>query len=276
MDSSQKIAQTRRGPIEYRVEGKGVPIMVLNGGHCSRRTRLSHERLARNGFLVLTPSRPGYDATPANVGRTAQEAADSFVFLLDYLAIARVDVIGISAAGPTALAFAQRHANRIRRLVLESAVTLPWDARTKLGAKLVFGAAEQITWAAMRRFVRLAPKAAVHTMLLELTTLNVREVVGNLSDDDFAFVTRMIETSQSGSGFLNDIEHEVGGLGDIACPTLAMYSAHDKAVSPENAIRLADAMPKCLTYATQADCHLLWIGKSANEVWDRRLEFLTT
>lgn len=72
--------------------------MVLNGGHCSRETRLSHEKLAENGFSVLTPSRPGYDSTSSDVGKSTQEAADALAALLDRLQIAIVDVIGISAA----------------------------------------------------------------------------------------------------------------------------------------------------------------------------------
>jgi len=56
---SQKIVVTAKGQIEYRLEGSGPVIMVLNGGHCSRDSRLSHERLAQEGFSVLTPSRPG-------------------------------------------------------------------------------------------------------------------------------------------------------------------------------------------------------------------------
>ena len=112
------IARTTNGPIEYRLEGKGPTIMVLNGGHCSRDTRLSHERLAEHGFSVLTPSRPGYDNTPSYVGKSAQAAADALAALLDILQVAAVDVIGISAAGPTALAFAQHHPDRTRKVIL--------------------------------------------------------------------------------------------------------------------------------------------------------------
>jgi pimeloyl-ACP methyl ester carboxylesterase len=96
-----QIAHTPKGPIEYRLEGAGPAVMVLNGGHCSRDTRLSHEKLAKEGFAVLTPSRPGYDDTPATVGRSAQAAADALASLLDHLAIPQVAVIGISAAGPS-------------------------------------------------------------------------------------------------------------------------------------------------------------------------------
>jgi pimeloyl-ACP methyl ester carboxylesterase len=275
MEGNQRIARTDKGPIEYRLEGTGAPIMVLNGGHCSRRTRLSHERLARSGFLVLTPSRPGYDGTPAEIGRSAQDAADCLDALMETLGIPRLDVIGISAAGPTALAFAQRYPNKIRRLVLESAVSLPWDERTKRGSRLVFGSAERMTWAAMRAFVHIAPKAAVRTMLLGLTTLDAASVVRGMGAADLAYVVRMIETSRSGRGFLNDIEHQVSDVSGIGCPTLAMYTRHDKTVRPENALRLAREMSECEVYDTLADCHLIWIGKGADAVWNRRLEFLT-
>jgi pimeloyl-ACP methyl ester carboxylesterase len=141
------IANTPYGSIEYRLEGNGPLVMVLNGGHCSRDTRLSHERLAQHGFTVLTPSRPGYDDTPASVGRSAQTAGDALAALLDSLGIAQVSTIGISAAGPTALAFAQRHPKRSRDVVLESAVAMPWDGRVKRGARLAFGRMERLTWA---------------------------------------------------------------------------------------------------------------------------------
>src|SRR5262245_19827169 len=58
------IARTAKGPVEYRLEGSGPAVVVLNGGHCSRDSRLSHERLAGCGCYFLTPSRPGYDSTP--------------------------------------------------------------------------------------------------------------------------------------------------------------------------------------------------------------------
>jgi pimeloyl-ACP methyl ester carboxylesterase len=103
------------------------------------------EQLAEYGFSILTPSRTGYDDTPAGVGKTAQEAADALAALLQTLDISTADVIGISAAGPTALAFARRYPRKIRKLVLESAVTTPWDERAKRRARILFGRAERVT-----------------------------------------------------------------------------------------------------------------------------------
>jgi pimeloyl-ACP methyl ester carboxylesterase len=204
---SQQIANTALGPIEYLLEGIGPTILVLNGGHCSRDTRLSHERLAQDGFSVLTPSRPGYDSTPSSVGKSAQAAADALAALLDTLQIKTVAVIGISAAGPTALAFAQRHPSRTRKLILESAMTTDWDAQTKRRARLGFGRAEKVTWAFMHLLLKRFPKLLIKILLHDLTVLKVDEVLKRLTEADLDFIKRMLQTSRSGTGFVNDIEH---------------------------------------------------------------------
>jgi pimeloyl-ACP methyl ester carboxylesterase len=260
--------------MDYRLEGTGPVVIVLNGGHCSRRTRLSHKGLAAHGYTVLTPSRPGYDATPAGTGRTAQAAADALCALLDSLQVEAAHVVGISAAGPTALAFAQRHPGRTRKLILESAVTLPWEAGLKRGSRLVFGRAERLTWALVKATLRIAPAAMLRTMLRPLTTLPVEAVLRRLSPADTLFVRRMIEASQSGQGFVTDIEHEVDELSSIHAPVLALYSPHDRAVPPRHVERLRREIPQTVALAVPADTHLLWIGPHAVEVWQARLAFL--
>lgn len=271
---AQQVAPTARGPIEYRLEGRGPVVMVLNGGHCSRDTRLSHERLAAHGFSVLTPSRPGYDATPARVGRSAPEAAGALAALLEALGIPEVAVIGISAGGPTALAFARQHPGRTRRLVLESAVTLPWDAALKRRARLLFGRAEGLTWALVRLGLRVAPGPTLRAMLQELTTLPAGEVLARMAPADLAFVRAMLATSRSGEGFLLDLEHTAERIADIAAPALILYSPHDASVPQAHALRAARELPQCALAAVPADSHLIWIGPHAEEVWRRRLAFL--
>jgi len=270
----QNIAKTAKGPIEYRLEGSGPTIMVLNGGHCSRDTRLSHERLIEHGFSVLTPSRPGYDSTPSYVGKSAQAAADALAALLDILQIAVVDVIGISAAGPTALAFAQHHPSRTRKLILESAMTIDWDEQTKKRSRIGFGRAEKVTWAFMHLMLKLFPKMMIKALLHDLTVLDVDEVIKRMTEDELTFIKRMLQTSRSGTGFMNDIEHRVDNLVAITRPVLAMYSPNDKTVSPKNARRVASEVASCELYEVPSDTHLIWIGKSANDVWQKRLWFL--
>lgn len=271
---TQKIAQTARGSIEYRLEGSGPTILVLNGGHCSRETRLSHEKLAEHGFSVLTPSRPGYDSTPSEVGKSAQEAADTLAALLDTLGIQAVDVIAISAAGPTGLAFAQQYPDRLRRLILESAITTDWDEKVKKRAYLGFGRAAKGTWLLLHGALKLFPTLIIKILLHDLTTLDVNTVLRRMTPNDLAFVKRMLQTSQASTGFINDIEHKVMNLATIKKPVLAMYSPNDATVLPKNAQRIANEIATSELYEVPSDTHLIWIGNSAQDVWQKRLAFL--
>jgi pimeloyl-ACP methyl ester carboxylesterase len=271
---TQNFARTSKGLIEYRFEGSGPAIIVLNGGHCSRDTRLSHEKLTEHGFSVLTPSRPGYDGTPSEVGKCAQAAADALAALLDTLQISTVDVIGISAAGPTALAFAQQHPSRLRKLILESAVATDWDEHTKSRSRIGFGVAAKVTWAVMHIVLQLFPTVIIKVLMHDLTVLDVNMVIKRMSQDDLSFVKRMIQTSQASTGFLNDIEHRVDNLATITNPVLVMDSPNDGTVSPKNAQRLASEISTCELYEVPSDTHLIWIGNSAKDVWKKRLSFL--
>jgi pimeloyl-ACP methyl ester carboxylesterase len=271
---AQRIAETAKGPIEYRFEGSGSTVVVLNGGHCSRETRLSHEKLTEYSFSVLTPSRPGYDSTPSEVGKSAQAAANALAALLDTLQISTVDLIGISAAGPTALAFVQQQPNRVRKLVLESAVTTDWDEQTIRGSRLVFGRAAKVTWAIMHIMLKLFPIVIIKALLHDLTVLDANMVIKRMSPDDLVFIKRMIQTLQASTGFLNDIEHKVDNLAAITKPVLVMYSPNDGTVSPRNARRIASEISTCELYEVPSDTHLIWIGNSAKDVWQKRLSFL--
>jgi len=271
---TQTIAQTEKGPIEYRFEGHGPTVVVLNGGHCSRESRLSHEKLIEHGYSVLTPSRPGYDSTPSDVGKSAQAAADALAALLETLQISTVDVIGISAAGPTALSFVQQHPGRVRKLILESAVATDWDEQTKRRSRIPFGRFAKVTWLAMHTMLKLFPTVIIKALLHDLTVLDVNMVVKRMSQDELTFLKRMIQTSQPSTGFLNDIEHKVNNLATSTKPVLVMYSPNDKTVSPNNARRVAGEIATCELFEVPSDTHLIWIGTSAKEVWNKRLLFL--
>lgn len=280
----QQIADTVVGPIEYRLErgqpelsGQSCPVvLVLNGGHASRDSRFGHEKLTSEGFTVLTPSRPGYDDTPPTVGKTAQAAADAMVALLDALDIDRVDVIGISAAGPTALALASRRPDRVRRLVLECAMTLPWKPAIKRRASRLFGPSQGFTWAMVRGLLKVAPRLTMKAMLAEMTTKDPGEVLQRMSAEEQAFVRQVFMTARSGQGFVLDLEHEVSDLSGIEVPVLVMYSPHDKTVPPSHAERIRDEVPGAELVSVPSDSHFIWIGPCAEQVWQQRLDFLCT
>jgi pimeloyl-ACP methyl ester carboxylesterase len=184
------------------------------------------------------------------------------------------DMIGISAAGPTALAFVQQYPSRVRKLILESAVTTDWDPQTKRRSRLGFGRAAKVTWAVMHLILKLFPTMIIKVLMHDLTVLDVNMVFKRMSPDDLAFVKRMLQTSQASTGFLNDIEHKVENLATITKPVLVMYSPNDGTVSRKNAQRIASEVATSELYEVPSDTHLIWIGDSAKDVWQKRLSFL--
>src|SRR6266516_460086 len=118
------IAQTEKGPIEYRVVGQGPAVLVLNGGHTHCTSLLGHQRFfVDHGYQLIIPSRPGYGNTPSSTGRTAEAFADALIALLDQLQLEQLIVLGISAGGCTALQLAGRAPSRVSKLILQNAVT---------------------------------------------------------------------------------------------------------------------------------------------------------
>jgi pimeloyl-ACP methyl ester carboxylesterase len=237
------MAQAPHGPIEYRLTGSGPVVMVLKGGHSSRDTHLGHERLAQHGFAVLEPSRPGYDRTPATVGRSAQAAADALAELLDVLRIDRVRLIVISAAGHTGIELARRHPERIDRIGFESAVSLPWPATTRRGGRLLFGPLQPAVWGAVRTGLRLAPSLTLRALLAPLTTLHTGQVVREMDPATRERYVAAYRSLWSGRGFVCDLEHDSPSTLPLRQQALILSGAHDPSVRSAHVDRLAMLCP---------------------------------
>jgi pimeloyl-ACP methyl ester carboxylesterase len=249
-------------------------VVVLKGGHCSRDTRLGHERLAEHGFTVLEPSRPGYDTTPGRVGCSAQAAADALAELLDTLEITRARLIAISAAGHTGIELARRHAQRIDRVSFECAVALPWSAWTRRGGRVLFGPLGPVVWGAVRTGLRFAPAATLRVQFGPLTTLDPGPVVRDMDPAIRARLVDVYRSLWSGAGFACDLGHDSPSNVPVAQPALILSGTHDRSVPPAHGARLAELCRDHERVEVDAESHFIWFGRAADEVWERRLAFL--
>lgn len=275
MDSGHRsIAVTPPGPIEYRRTGSGPVVLVLQGGHGTRDTRLGHERLAEHGFTVVEASRPGYDSTPVSVGCSAQDQADALAQLLDTLGIGQAHLVAISAAGHVGIELARRHPDRIDRLSFESAVALPWSAGMQRGGRILFGPLQGLVWGATRASLRVAPSAGLRLQLTQQTTLDAGEVVRGMDDETRDHYLAAFRSLWSGRGFACDLGHDSPSDAPILQPTLILRGAHDRPVPRAHAARLAALAPHHQLVEVDAESHFIWFGRAASEVWDRRLAFL--
>lgn len=273
------IAQTKKGPIEYRGAGQGPAVLVLNGGHTNCNSPIGHEQFFLDrGYRLIIPSRPGYGKTPAATGRTAEAFADALVDLLNHLHLDQVIVLGISAAGPTALQLAGRHPERVSKLILQNAVTggkfptLP----TRLGAYLVFNPwVERWTWAAFRFFARVAPLSALKSMMGSLSSLDPAQVVATMSREQQEAALAFLLASRSGSGFLQDLHHHCGDLRRITAPTLIIESKYDGSVDASHAGYAADHIANAELFVSPAESHLLWFSSYNAAIEEKMRAFLT-
>jgi len=271
-----RVASTPYGPIEYQLTGAGPVVMVLKGGHCSRSTKLGHERLANEGFAVLEASRPGYDSTPPTVGPTARGAADALVALLDVLEIPSASLIAISAAGHTGIELARRHADRIERVSFESAMALPFDPMLRRVGRVMFGPLQGLVWRGTRLGLRAAPDLTLRLELSQVSSLDASRLVRGLDATVREQYLEMYRSLWSGRGFVLDLQHVSPGDDPIEQPALIIRSTNDSSVPAEHAARLAALCRSRESLDVDAESHFIWFGRAADEVWRRRLAFLRT
>jgi pimeloyl-ACP methyl ester carboxylesterase len=138
LSGSDIVATEKFGDIEYAVQGKGPPVLIVHGaGGGYDQGLFIGEHYVGDGYRFIAPSRFGYvrSSIPQNGSPAAQ--ADAYVALLDSLGVERVAVVGFSDGGPSALQFALRHPDRCASLVMISAKSHSAPPDTPLQA-LVF------------------------------------------------------------------------------------------------------------------------------------------
>jgi pimeloyl-ACP methyl ester carboxylesterase len=125
--NASAIVQTVCGPIDCAFAGPddGPPVLVLHGGlgGWDQGMMLAEDLHLTHEVRVIAPSRPGYLRTPLVAGATTDDAAEAMIALLDELGISRAFVVGLSGGGPTAVAIATRHRQRIRALIMICAIS---------------------------------------------------------------------------------------------------------------------------------------------------------
>ena len=137
LEAPSQLSKTAKGTIEYTTMGEQEKashnLLILHGtpGGYDAGMILANWLDLDDDTHVIIPSRPGYLRTPIKVGLTPAAAADAMIALLDELDIDKVTVLGWSGGGPTAVQLAQRHPNRVEKMILLS-------ARIKNDGKYVF------------------------------------------------------------------------------------------------------------------------------------------
>lgn len=272
------VAETEAGPIEYAEGGSGRVILLLHGGSSSCRERIVHPPLANAGFRLIVPSRPGRGRTPLSVGRTAAAAADAMAGLLAALGIERAMVVAVSSAGPTAVAFAARHPERVSGLVLQSAVACPASSPWGRPAshRRFYTGCHGLRWRLLGLAARLLPRLIAVRMLAVTSTRDTLDIRARLRRSDLEAVRRFFSCDSSAAGALADWDHEVSDadLAAVRAPALIVHARDDRSVPFAGAERAHALIPGSQIVAPGAGGHFLWIGPGAEEITQRVISFL--
>lgn len=105
------------GHVAVEQIGSGPAVVLLHGWTLDRRMWTLQARAFAGRFRLIALDRRGFGQSTAPADRT-RETAD-LDRLADRLGLVRFHLVGMSQAGATAIAFAQRHRERVASLVLQ-------------------------------------------------------------------------------------------------------------------------------------------------------------
>lgn len=254
-----RIAETRAGPVEYVIRGDDGPVTLFLHGMPGGYNQAPAEQ--RDGFRLLAPSRPGYLATPLEVGHTPTEQAQAYEALLETLGIDKVLVMGASGGGPSAVAFAAMYPDRTIGLILLEAVTQSFPNEGKIMPVL---RSDFLYWFSVSAIWKAAgPKGLIAAQVPDKS--NQQRILINpsrLAEFERA-VWSVWPMSRRLDGYRNDLE-QINDLSlpadKVLAPTLIIHGTADALVPFEQSQKLSKQIAGAKLHAVEGADHMMPIS----------------
>jgi pimeloyl-ACP methyl ester carboxylesterase len=276
---NSQIAHTSKGSIEYTLLGNGPLVLVCHGTSSNCFSTEVTRPLVEAGFRVLTPSRPGYGRTRLEVGRSAAQAAEALISLLDHLQIRTCSVVAISGGGPTGIALAAGYPGQVERLVLAEAISYPENRPNEPSYKnqmTFYGPMHTLMWGMLGLMSRISPHSMARQTLTIFSTHDPDDGLSKLSSADIGSIARFYQGHSSRQGALNDAMHTVGAdvLKLVHQPTLVIHSREDNSVPFAHAEWSLQHIPQAELCESGYTGHFFWIGPDFPRLSQRMITFL--
>jgi pimeloyl-ACP methyl ester carboxylesterase len=237
-----------RAVVAYDEFGAGYPLVLLHAFPLCRQMWAPQAAALAAGRRVITPDLFGFGGSPVPVGGwTVDSMADALAAFLPGIGAADPVVLGgLSMGGYVALAFARRHPDRLRGLILADTRAEADTPEAKASRDKMIALAEETSAATVTD--QMIPK------LLGDTTRSTRPAV-------VAEVKRM-GAAQAADGLaaalvaLRDRPDATPALAAIRVPTLVLVGLEDTATPPDAARTLASAINGAKLVEVPAAGHL--------------------
>ncbi len=217
--------------LHYLSEGEGEPILFLHAFPLHAEMWRGELATLADGWRTIALDARGFGGSvPVPEALTMEMIADDAAALLEHLRLERAVVVGLSMGGYAALAFARRHAARLRALVL---------ADTRASADTEEGAANRLRFAAEAR-ERGAPWAADQLLPKLLSPGADQALVARVRQLILEARPEAIAAAQLGMARRAD-QHAL--LPAIRCPTLVICGQQDGLTPLDESRALTTAIP---------------------------------
>lgn len=269
------------GPIEFADVGRGPVVLVIHGSGGGFDQGLAFsERLDRDRFRIIAPSRFGYLRSAMPPDATPEMQADALAYLLNHLEVDQAVIFGGSAGALSAAQLALRHPERCRGLVLgvpalygpnrapEERAPAPWPVRVltdlALRSDLVFWMAIRIAPDLMTRMV-LATEPAVLAAAGPEEAARAKRVLRHILPISARHAGIAMDSATAGSPPPYPLEQ-------LSCPLLAISARDDLYGTADAAAHAAALAPRGRLILFDEGGHL-WAGHDA-EVWAAVADFV--
>lgn len=273
LDLAPEMVSTPNGWVEVAHTGEGPAILFIHGTPGSWRLCVPLAEDLASSFHVVLLSRPGYGRTHVRVGRTYEDQADVYANVLDSLGIDRAAIVAVSGGGPSAVAFASKHAERTTAVVLLCAVAphmLEVPSSTRFAARVP--AVPQLVAPVMRAFGRrrLADPERVRVQLQRSLTPDEYERADadeTITADLVRHAVGHVEAPPGLSGMRNDLrqfdraKREGAAELNVSAPTLVLHGDADPVVGPDQARWYASSIPGAVLRIYERSGHLIFVTR---------------
>jgi 3-oxoadipate enol-lactonase len=221
--------------IEFDDVGAGPPVVLLHGFPLTRTLWKPQLEELQDQSRIIAPDFRGFGGTSAALAAVSvEQLADDVAALLDALKITQPVVVGgLSMGGYVALAFARRHAARLRGLILA-------DTRAEADSPEARENRDK-----MIAFAKTHPASDVIEQMMSRLLGSETQ----MHHPEIAEVVRGIAGKQSSAGIvaalqaLRDRPDATGSLSAIRVPTLVVVGAEDILTPPAASEAMVAAIP---------------------------------